>query len=303
MRTYRWFSLFVVCAGLVGIFPILGYSAESDDANLKTLSDLLTELEQKIEEADKRMIAHPKFLEELRTLVDQYRARVREVFFDDNFSDGDYARNPKWVVDSGRFQITSSRRLWSSVPVERPARPSSSKKQSDTLGGILEEIVRSTVEERETGDAPQEAEQASIRTRARIGSDFEVDLTMVSRSSWGSTEVVLLGGDPPTPRYRIVYHAAPSAERPIEIIRERGSRRYLIESATRYPVLDDETPHRIQWIRDSQGQMRILVDGNEVLSTVELFYRTAFSGLALVNRGGTYEWGPIRVLQAPKGTR
>ena len=54
--------------------------------------------------------------------------------------------------------------------------------------------------------------------------------------------------------------------------------------------------------RDVQGQMRVLVDGEEVLSTVELFYRDEFTGLALVNRGGLYEWGPIRAFKAPKAT-
>jgi hypothetical protein len=41
------------------------------------------------------------------------------------------------------------------------------------------------------------------------------------------------------------------------------------------------------------------IDGGEVLNTVELYYKEEFSGLALANNGGTYEWGPIQVLQAP----
>ena len=44
--------------------------------------------------------------------------------------------------------------------------------------------------------------------------------------------------------------------------------------------------------------MRVIVDGKEALSTYENYYRSTFSGLALVNKGGTYEWGPITVLQA-----
>ena len=111
-------------------------------------------------------------------------------------------------------------------------------------------------------------------------------------------EVMLMGGNPAVPRYRLVYHAAPSNTRPIEIIRERGGRQYTIESATQFPNLDDGAPHRIQWVRDDTGNMRVLVDDKEVLSTVEFYYRDDFSGLTLVNRGGDYEWGPIQVLQA-----
>ena len=111
-------------------------------------------------------------------------------------------------------------------------------------------------------------------------------------------EVILLGGNPAIPKYRMVYNATPSAERPIQIMRERDAKSYLIEAATQYPSLDDGIPHRIQWIRDSQGRMRVVVDGKEVISTYEIFYRNNFAGLALVNKGGTYEWGPIFIFQA-----
>jgi len=139
---------------------------------------------------------------------------------------------------------------------------------------------------------------ARIYTLAKIEPDFELDFTLVSRSSWGSMEVSLIGGTPPIPLYKMVYQASPSAERPIEIYRERDGKSYLIETATQYPFLDDGLPHRIQWIRDAQGRMRVLVDGKEILSTYEIFYRSNFGGLALVNRGGTYEWGPIVVYKA-----
>ena len=67
---------------------------------------------------------------------------------------------------------------------------------------------------------------------------------------------------------------------------------------TQYPSLDDGVPHRIQWIRDSQGRMRILVDGKEVLATYEFYYQDNFTGFAFRNRGGTYEVGPLMVYQA-----
>lgn len=155
-----------------------------------------------------------------------------------------------------------------------------------------------TEEEKETGETPSTTSEARIQTLAKIGPEFEVDLTFLSRSSSGSMEVVLLGGTQNTPLYRMVYRAEASSERPIEIIREREGKSYLIDTATRYPNLDDKIPHRLQWMRDSQGHMRVVVDGKEVLSTYEIYYRSNFSGLALVNKGGTYEWGPISVFKA-----
>ncbi len=279
-------------------FPLIAAaSGPSSDPNLEALKSLLNELEQTIEEGDRRMIAHPKFLDELRSLVDRYRRKLREIFIFDDFSDGDYRHNPTWIVKSGYFEVTSDHRLWSRVYVDAPAH--SSREEEPPIGLILKEIMRSTKKDkREKKKEFVEEQKASIQTLATISPAFEVDLTLVSRSRWGAMEIVLLGGTPPVPRYRLIYRAAASQERPIEIVRRRGSRDYTIESAVKYPALDDGLPHKIQWIRDAQGQMRVLVDGEEVLSTVEIFYRDKFSGLALVNRGGTYEWGPLQVLKA-----
>jgi hypothetical protein len=298
MKTHRWVLLSILMMFLGALSPILGYPADPDR---QALRNLLSDLEKKIEEADKRMVAHPKFLDELSALVKKYRAGLRRVFLSEDFSDGEYERNPTWVIDAGRFQINASRRLLSEVFSEKPAARPSKKEKPSPFGKILEEIVRSTLEEDKESGPTGVTQEARIHTLAKIGAPFEVDLTLVSESTWGSMEVVLLGGNPPVPWYRMVYHPAPSADRPIEIIREREARSFLIETATHYPSLDDGAPHRLQWIRDSEGRMQVLVDGQSVLTTVELFYQKAFAGLALVNRGGTYEWGPIRVFRAQKG--
>ena len=46
--------------------------------------------------------------------------------------------------------------------------------------------------------------------------------------------------------------------------------------------------------------MRVLVDDVEILSTVEFYYQANFTAFALINGGGTYEYGPIKILQAKK---
>ncbi len=301
----RWVVFLSLWLFLCSALFAPGISFAQDKVDRQAYNELLDTLEKKIEDADQRMIAHPKFLEELRALVKKYRSKLRKIFFSEDFSDNEFTKNPNWVVDSGEFKITPSQRLWSRVSFERPqAAPSSEKPQEEAnpFNVLLQELIKSKLEEKssEEKSTPKKATAASIHALAKIGPAYELDLVMVSESQWGSMEIVLLGGSPPTPRYRMVYHAAPSADRPIQIIRERGSRSYIIESATQYPALDDGVPHKVKWIRDFQGNMKVFVDGKEVLSTVEVFYRTDFIGLALLNRGGTYEWGAIQILEPTK---
>lgn len=298
MKILRLLICFLFFLLIVASLPCSAQAASSPEANTEALKSLLEDLEDKIDEADKRMIAHPSFIKELRSLVTLYRSKLREVFLYEDFSDGNYTKNPVWRVRAGSFQITSANRLRSRIKVKAPSKDTGSDEEEEPLEILLKELIKSADKRRQEETTTSSPTQAVIRTLANIGPAFELDLSFVSESRWGSTEIVLLGGDPIVPRYRLIYKAAPSRERPIEIIRVRGSRSYIIEAATKYPVLDDGSPHQIQWIRDDAGRMNVLIDGDKVLSTVELFYRDDFKGLALVNRGGTYEWSSIKILKA-----
>jgi hypothetical protein len=297
MKKHVWIVGLLMVLCLAGLVPALANAAEPDQ---QALTDLLNNLDQKIKDADQRRVAHPKFLEELRALVKEYRAKIRVVFLSEDFSDGDYYNNPEWVVDSGTFRVTKNRRLLSEAAVETKPTPSApaEKEKTTPLGGILKDILKTPAEEEKTPSTAPAAEEAQIYTLASIGPTFEVDLMLVSRSTRGFMELVLLGGDENVPYYRVIYRPSSSRERPIEIVRERDGKSFTIDAAQQYVSLDDNVPHRIQWIRDSQGRMRILIDEKEVLSTYEFYYQRNFTGLAFVNRGGTYEVGPIIVYQA-----
>ena len=213
---------------LMALPPVMARADASQDSNREALKSLLDELQNTIHEADKRMVAHPRFIEELQTLVDRYRARLREVFLYEDFTDGDYTKNPEWIVENGQFRITPGHTLWCRVVAERSSQAASSKEDEEPLSIILKEIVRSRNKKKQEKRPEQVQKEAGIRTLVRIGPVFEVDFSFVSESEWGSMEVVLLGGNPAVPRYRLIYQAAPSQTRPIEIVRQRGSRLYTI---------------------------------------------------------------------------
>ncbi len=289
--------LFLAVIFLVGVLVFSTADAEISNENYQSLLD---ELQQKVDEADKRMVAHPKFLDELRALVEKYRGKIRNIFFSDDFSDGNFTKNPAWQVKSGQFRIDRDKRLWSKVSTYAPVTTTTEKPLSteeQAIGILLRGIMGLDQKDQpQQESATSEPGEAIIKIGANIEPAFEIDISFVSESEWGSMEVVLLGGSPEKPRYRLIYQAAASESRPIEIIRERSGRAYTIESALRYPNLDDGKPHRLQWVRDLNGTMKVLVDGQEILQTVEVYYRDVFSGLALINKGGTYAWDSVKAM-------
>ena len=181
MSLSRYMISFFIGLSLLIIFPFYSNAAD-EDPNRKALSDLLNELELKIKDADKRMIAHPNFLKELQAIVDQYRSKLRTVYFSDDFADGDYTNNPRWTVISGQFIITSGGRLQSRLSAQRPVEKPAAEQESDVFGSIFKEVIRSTTSTKEEKTSAPEIEEASIRTRADIGPAFEVALKMVSNS-------------------------------------------------------------------------------------------------------------------------
>ncbi len=297
MKIQRSILFAVLFISVYIITPTLSYSG-SEDPNKETLINLINELESAVNSADKKMVAHPNFIKELRGLIEKYRGKFRTVFLKENFSDGDYIKNPKWDVVSGQFEITPSKRLRSSVVSERPVEKPATEEKKDLFGMLLKEVLKPSSDIQEEKSSPAKIKEASIHTNVEIGPVFELDISMISNSKWGSMELVLLGGKKRVPYYRLVYNASPSPDRPIQFFRERGLRSYLIDEATKYPLLDDGNLHKIQWIRDLQGNIKVLVDGKEILSTVDVFYKDNFTGFTIVNRGGTYEWGPINIFEA-----
>jgi hypothetical protein len=77
MKVSRYVLLVLSFIFLASILPILGNAADQDR---QALENLLADLEKKIKEADQRMVPYPKFLEELKVLIHQYRSRLQEPY-------------------------------------------------------------------------------------------------------------------------------------------------------------------------------------------------------------------------------
>ena len=277
-------------------------------SNNRELNAMISELENKITEADKRMAEHLNFLEELRTIVEKYKSRIKELIFSDNFKDGNYTENPEWIVKSGNFSINEDDRLSNSViaKVVEPEAESGKDKsfEQEAIGLVLEGIFGSKNEsepQRKTENSLQTTQPASIYSKTSIPPDFEINMEFISESKMGEMgemQIVLSGSERLTPRYRLSYKDNASQDRPIEIIRENNGRQFTIEAATKYPQIDDGKLHKIKWVRYKNGTMNVLIDNDIVLETHEIYFKNKFTGIGIENNGGTYHWASIEIYKA-----
>jgi len=284
-------------------------SASETEGNLQ-LKNLIMDLEKKISDADTRMIAHPSFLDELRTLVEKYKSQLREVFFKDNFRDSNYTQKPKWIVKSGNFFVTKAKKLSNSVTVrnQEPEKSVDPQKapslEEEAIGLLMDNIFGSKKNDKSIETKPAQplkpVQPAFIFTKTIFPPDFELNMEFISTSLTGEMEIVLLGTQNLTPRYRLNINLKNSKDKPIEILRENNSRQFVIGAATKFSRINDGNIHVLKWIRFQDGAMHVLIDDVTILTTYEVYYRNNFSGFGIKNKGGAYEWVSFKIFKAQK---
>ena len=84
------------------------------------IEQMISELDEIIDEGKKARAAHPDFLQDLNSIIDRYRPLRKVVFFSDDFSDSNFTENPAWNVNQGTFSIDVYGALYSSVEAARP---------------------------------------------------------------------------------------------------------------------------------------------------------------------------------------
>ena len=298
---------------ILGVFlSLISTPATAQSDGNQKLKSMISELEKKIEDADKRMIAHPTFLEELKNLVEKYRSQLRELYFRDTFKDGDFEKNPKWIVKSGAFSVTDAGRLSSvvslktdSVQEKEPSKQNKSLEQ-EAVGILLDSLFGAEKSPEPVESKPQKlpepVQPAVIYTKKVFPPTFEMNMRFKT-SPHGEMALTLLGTKKLLPRYRLKINANHSEKNPIEIIRESNSRSFVVGASNKFPKINDKKFHTLSWIRYSNGAMNILIDGDLVLQTYEVYYRDDFTGFEISNNGGSHEWDSFKIFKAkkPKG--
>ena len=256
---------------------------------------MIDDLESIIAEGFNSRAAHPEFLKDLQSIIDQYRIPKKIVFFSDDFSDNDFTHGPTWTVSTGEYSVDRYGSLFSSIAIRRPSPQETPGKEADGdpnlrfLLGVLNELAKDGKDQ--APDSEEAPEQALIYSTAAIPNSFNLLFSFRSAANWGSTSIGVFLGDDPRTGYHLVYRASPAEGRPMQLIRYRYGKPYIIaEIIENSPDLDDDRDHILQLKRASNGDMVIIVDGSEILHTSDLTYMDDFTGVAIMNNGGSYSY-------------
>ncbi len=271
---------------------------QSPDSRIDTM---IGELESVIDEGERSMAAHPLFLSDLRKIIDKYSKPQRTVFFTDDFSDMDYVQNPAWTVTAGNFTIDYKGALNSTFNAPPATATKEDKEESSTdrnlraFLGVLEELTKDK-QSGQTGQSATLADQAIIYSMVEIPNSFTLEYTFRSELSRGSVDIGVFQDTNPKSGYHLEYKAPASADNPMQLVKYTRGERQIIKSAdASTPILDDGNEHTISLQRTDNKEMIVLVDNREVLRVNDFSYRQDFSGIAILNRGGSYRFDNIKI--------
>jgi hypothetical protein len=303
MNSFLRLIFLIIAFSLVftGTLPVLaedggkyGQWQSSDDG----LGNMINDLDKIMEEGTKSRAAHPGFLQDINRIIDKYRIPKKLVFFADDFANNNFTDNPTWTVKKGSFSIDRYGSLYSSIAIRKPVTEKETEPASDgdrnlrILFGVLNELTKD--ENAQQGQGENGTNQAIITAETLIGNSFILEFSLRSEANWGSTSIGVMQGEDPKSGYHLIYQASPAENRPMQLIKYRYGKPYIIDEVhENSPNLDDGADHTLQLLRSPNGDMVVTIDNIEVMRTSDLSFRDDFTGVVIVNNGGSYSYDNI----------
>lgn len=256
-------------------------STEAQTANDARLKGLVDRLNALVDQAEKDRAADPKFLKDLRNLVNgTERPWTKQVLFDD-FTDGDFTQNPSWIIGKGRYWIEKGWGLRNALDEVKTTSSSSTSK--DAAAQIFGQILNQALGGSSTSNTPT-IQPTSIFSDTPISNAFSIELGI---SSWiGKGEFVIgpYQGSDRSSGYRLSYMVGEGLS--LRITSRSGARTIAIEPG---PIsLEDKKVHTLQWTRAVDGTMRVDLDGKTVFDLRDVSFMDPFNGLGMATRGGDF---------------
>ena len=289
--------IFSVLLVTLSIGPLNAQVQRPPAGETRTL-EIVDQLKEVIQRLERSRNPDPVALQQLRDLVRRYDWPWRTRLLSTDFSDSNYRLESSWVIDQGDFRVVRGAGLRTYfVP---PVRTATQKKEDSSLGGFLGGILRGMTEP-ERADQPAQPSFAEIHTELRINNAFALSLQIDARAPGQGDGRLELGpylGRERSYGYRLAYN--PGRRPSLELLRVSPGRSAVVETFQGYVDLDDGRVHNLEWRRATDGEMVVLLDGKEMLRTLDRGAADDFDGFSVMNAGGEYTFGRIEIFGATR---
>ncbi|WP_417513027.1 hypothetical protein [Minwuia sp.] len=285
----------------------------AQQARERQTDQLISELRQILAAGRRDRAADPRYLDDLQRLLDRHEAAERAAtaatppapqtepaapraditpdrgrwrHVQDDFSDGDFTNNPRWIVAQGEYFITRSGRLSSIVRLNETN--SRRNERLDPVAELFGRLLgRPLGDQRQGRDDRVSTEQAAIFLPHRLTNAFDLTATLASDArAGGLLEIGVYQGDDGRNGYRLQF----TDQGVVKLVRVGQSVVQLRSAAFTFPARVNNRPgtYAVRWVRSKKGRMHVWVSGTKVFDVTDNAFRDDFHGFRMVNANGRH---------------
>ncbi|MBW1801683.1 MAG: hypothetical protein JRJ85_13250 [Deltaproteobacteria bacterium] len=147
---------------------------------------------------------------------------------------------------------------------------------------------------------PPPPSKAEIYSAVTISNAFLVDIELKILAEFVNPRIEFgpYRGEQRNRGYRLSYVGGKAPF--FELTRFAYGGSSVIETSEAAPTLNDGGIHTVQWRRYEDGNMVVMLDGKELLSTMDRANRYAFDGFHVINHAGDYAVSKILIYGTKK---
>ena len=285
-------SLCLVTA--LGLSLAMGGAAAQDNTNKyqqwpgaeggsgsEDVGKLVQDIQKLIDQAEKDKAADPQFLDDLRgVLADYQNPWTTRVLYDD-FSDGNYTAAPAWTVSGGVFKV---KKEGFNVGLKSSVIPQGVTPTQQSTGNVMMDILNAANQKQPQATSFQ---YSAIYTPVNITNAFATRIEFTSADRFGRMDFGPYLGASGATAYRVAYLPGQTQDS-LRLIRITPKGAVAIATYKGALNLEDGRRHVLEWTRDRNGAMNVVLDGQNMMQVTDRTINKPFDGFLMINSGGTY---------------
>jgi len=278
---------------VLGVSVAMGGAAAQDNANKyqqwpgaegggsEDVSKLVQDIQKLIDQAEKDKAADPQFLDDLRGVLADYQNPWTTRLLYDDFSDGNYTANPAWTVSGGVFKV---KKEGFNIGLKSSVIPQGVTPQQQSSGNVVLDILNAANGQQQQ---PTSFQYSAIYTPVKVSNAFATRIEFTSVDRFGRMDFGPYLGASGATAYRVAYLPGQTKDS-LRLIRITSKGAVAIATYKGALNLEDNRRHVLEWTRDRNGVMSVVLDGQDMMQATDRTITKPFDGFLMINSGGTY---------------